>query len=967
MSTHHHRRRVGTSGLTVLALSLAAAVVPALPAAAVTNLVGNGGFEQGTTAQWAQYPLGKVTVSASADAPEGEHIATYPASSSLAQTVTGLKSNTRYLVTAELRKDAGVGQFFIGLRYFDGAHAAVVEAEKVYSEGVEWTHAVLPFTTGSAHTQVNILTQNLDAAGPGSAQLDDVRLVELSAARVSIEDDTRRADTIAEADGTAGQWTELQSALAAASSAYSHLDTPDGDVEAAASRLRAAVDAYADPPPTGVVSPGATTYYVSEHGDDGADGLTPETAWRSIEKINVSMFAPGDSILLHGGDSWEGTILAPRGSGTPEAPITLGRYGDGDARPYLNAGDDVILMPIFNLVKGEDPDVVPATQPFSATVYLADEQHWVIRDLDVANHRPEFTDPAGDGTLRSGIMIMNDNSGTLRDIDVVDNYVHDVLGSKSDKTYWGGAGIIYTVMLKAPDVSFGSNYEDILIEGNFVRNTNRQGIVTNSRQNLRLDIDHVGDLATAVESGLSPWFPSEHVVIRDNYVKDVAGDGILPQVTQGALVERNTADGFNQRSGGASVGIWAWNADDTVFQFNESFGGMTLQDGQGYDVDYGQTGTIYQYNYSHDNEGGFMLICSPGQGSKETGPGHGVKTQDAVIRYNVSQNDRARTFMFSGYSDGSLIYNNTIYQGPGINARPIDFWAWNGTYPTSAAFYNNVFHLESAGNWNYTDRDWIVEGFVFDSNTIFGQHTAGEPDDAHKATSDPLLIEPGSGVTNTPVGGSHVPPTLDGYKLHPGSPAIGTGKVIETETGRTFDGKAENAGADLWGAAVVAGVAPNRGADNSHDDSVGVDPRIALGPAEIGLSDLAESGVGIAGSGFDGGATVTLSVGGVDGGSRTATADGDVEFVFTTASLAAGAHRVTLRSAGGDAEATLSVVDDSDPGAQAGGAVSAVSATGPRGGNLALTGGVADIGATVAALTLVVSGLLLWRRRRLAA
>lgn len=368
-------------------------------------------------------------------------------------------------------------------------------------------------------------------------------------------------------------------------------------------------------------------------------------------------------------------------------------------------------------------------------------------------------------------------------------------------------------MLKAPDTAVRSNYDGVLIQGNYVHTVNRQGIVTNSRQNLRPDIDNVGDLADPIARGLSPWYPSTNVVIRDNYVSDVGGDGILPQVAVNALVEHNTVNGFNQRSGGASGGIWAWNADHTVFQENESAGGHDVQDGQGYDVDYGQTGTVYQYNYSHDNDGGFMLLCSPGQGSNDSGPGSGVRSQDAVIRYNVSQNDRARTFMFSGYSDGALIYNNTIYVGPGINPAPINFWAWSGTYPTSASFYNNIWYLDSAAPWNFTDAGHDIRpNLTFDGNLIYGRHTANEPTDPHKLTTDPLLTAPGTGTTRTPVGGPYQAPDLSGYALRPGSPAIGSGVVVETSSGTTVDGKHENGGRDYAGNPVTPGTPPARGA-----------------------------------------------------------------------------------------------------------------------------------------------------------
>jgi hypothetical protein len=82
----------------------------------------------------------------------------------------------------------------------------------------------------------------------------------------------------------------------------------------------------------------AATYYVdATGGNDHRDGRTPETAWRSIARVNSSSFNPGDSILFKRGETWsEGTGLNPGSSGWAGRVITFGAYGSG-ALPVIKA------------------------------------------------------------------------------------------------------------------------------------------------------------------------------------------------------------------------------------------------------------------------------------------------------------------------------------------------------------------------------------------------------------------------------------------------------------------------------------------------------------------------------------------------------------------------------------------------------------------------------------------------------
>ncbi|MDQ6419675.1 right-handed parallel beta-helix repeat-containing protein [Paenibacillus sp. LHD-117] len=479
----------------------------------------------------------------------------------------------------------------------------------------------------------------------------------------------------------------------------------------------------------------AADYYIDvTNGSDTNNGTTNGTAWKTLSKVNGTTFAPGDTIYFKRGQTWSGRLW-PKGSGTNVAPIKVDTYGSGN-------------MPIIN-GNGQE-----------SAVYLYNQEYWEIRNLEITNDN-------GTSSRRMGIYVVNQDAGTMDHIYIIGNDVHDVYGDNV-KDASGSSGIKVRTIAGSVD----SNFNDVRIDGNTVGpRVDRTGIDVNSDYWCRPDSGCTGEYN---------WYPSTNVVIENNYVSDVGGDGIVPMATQGAIVQYNTVNGFNMRSGTVNAGIWAWNADHTIIQNNEAFNGNTTLDGQGFDIDYAQTGTIVQYNYSHDNDGGFILICQPG----------GAKNDGGVVRYNISQNDGTRVFQLAGPTTNTMVYNNTIYSPPGSTTYPIYVNSWDG-YTKSVSFYNNIWYLEGAGSWQGLSN---IQALNFKYNTIFGVHTSGEPADPNKMTSNPGLAYPGSGVNRT---------SVEGYKLLQNSPASGTGMVINNNGGR-----------DYWGNLVSDSNAPNRGAYN---------------------------------------------------------------------------------------------------------------------------------------------------------
>ena len=79
-----------------------------------------------------------------------------------------------------------------------------------------------------------------------------------------------------------------------------------------------------------------TTYYVdATNGNDDDNGTSPETAWKTIGKVNASSFNAGDSILFKRGETWTTGTLTPASSGSAGDPIIFSDYGTGD-KPKIN-------------------------------------------------------------------------------------------------------------------------------------------------------------------------------------------------------------------------------------------------------------------------------------------------------------------------------------------------------------------------------------------------------------------------------------------------------------------------------------------------------------------------------------------------------------------------------------------------------------------------------------------------------
>src|SRR5207244_981991 len=75
------------------------------------------------------------------------------------------------------------------------------------------------------------------------------------------------------------------------------------------------------------------TYFVSNTGNDNADGKSFLTAWQTISHANsYGSYANGDTIAYKGGDIWSGTMFT-----VPHSHLVINSYGTGQA--HINGAE----------------------------------------------------------------------------------------------------------------------------------------------------------------------------------------------------------------------------------------------------------------------------------------------------------------------------------------------------------------------------------------------------------------------------------------------------------------------------------------------------------------------------------------------------------------------------------------------------------------------------------------------------
>lgn len=405
------------------------------------------------------------------------------------------------------------------------------------------------------------------------------------------------------------------------------------------------------------------TYYVNcKTGSDINDGMSMDSPFASLFPINTLTLNPGDRVLLAKDSIFTGQFLQIKDSGTKEHPIEIGSYSptgeEGENAPLIATGGQGIWYQDYGIPLDSPTHVYQGY--VSSAVLLYDVEHVVIHDIEITNRAGEILGEsysAPHKMNRTGVAVVAKDKGVRSGITLRNLSIHDVNGNVYDK-HMNNGGIYMTALKPADEEATGvARFKDITVEGCFVYKTSRWGIAVG------YTYAHDKFRGAELSTDIFMKYGHENMVIRDNYVKAAGGDGITAMYALRPLVEHNTADSVaceindriysrpENRAGKVAAGIWPWKCKDALFRYNEVADTRLNQDGMAYDADSGD-GTIYEYNYSRQNEGGCIMFC----------------LQEAIhntFRHNVSFDDLGGIVSPSENPD-ALLAHNTFYVRKGV-------------------------------------------------------------------------------------------------------------------------------------------------------------------------------------------------------------------------------------------------------------------------------------------------------------
>lgn len=446
-----------------------------------------------------------------------------------------------------------------------------------------------------------------------------------------------------------------------------------------------------------------TFYFDSDNGKDANDGLSKNSPKKSIGEANRiienAVEETPTKLLFKAGSYFSQTLKVLSFGAKKESPLIIDVYDVTNTEKYAK---------------------------ISSTPNCVEVSGSNVRISGLELFAP---------TAQRGFYVYTTLSGMMSDVVIKDNYIHDINflwedlseGNRpqdvlystinpndicpSDRYIYQYSGIYFTASTnKFPGASW---FENVWIQGNNIERVSRAGIFINSDWVRRPGLEWGNNRYHNDETG---WYPHQNFNVLNNNISYAGGDSIVVIAVNGGYIHGNTSyhAQYLGRGGYYSAGIWSHSSKNLIFQYNEAAYTHLPSgtgDGQGFDIDIGNSNILFQYNYSHNNQGGGILLCNrPSEEIIYNADGTFVMDEDklpvsekrhsnwetVVIRNNVFVDNGDATFHIQGKIEKLSIENNTIII-PGENSEQgiVKSNAWGDGNITGKdwRFVNNIFAL----------------------------------------------------------------------------------------------------------------------------------------------------------------------------------------------------------------------------------------------------------------------------------
>ena len=496
-----------------------------------------------------------------------------------------------------------------------------------------------------------------------------------------------------------------------------------------------------------------TTYYVSAEGDDENDGLSPENAFATIDKLNEMVIAAGDKVYFRGGDTFAGNLLVK----TPTQPTSNNRtvissYGNGKASisPGTNYG-----------IKIEDTDFV--------TVHNI---HVEGPGLTITGTYPNKT--CTTSSIRPGVYIVNTATSTYRKGIVVDNV--SVTGT--------AIGIKVVTENTAPTAGF----DGVVISNCHVYYTQSEGIIILG--------NHLFNITARINRYCRVVNCNVHDIIGKTSHNMASGFPIYLFNCIDCTIERCTThtcgEALNNSSTNGVCGPMFVHCTRCVMRFNESYNMYSPHgiDGNSFDFDADCKDCLIEYCYGHDVDGANMLLWNDDGSTTSSGN---------VVRYNIfvngsrrSTSNGAAALATAGTAGVPIVHNNVFYNAKSTNGSSVLIFC---SSHASAGYklFNNIFSISGAMTFGNV-RNTTLMGNVYNARqgstfsitasgstftSLSGMRAAGFESgngELYGAAGDPMFSAAGTRpviMPDSPVS------RLTAYDLNVGSAASGVGVNLE--------------------------------------------------------------------------------------------------------------------------------------------------------------------------------------------